>query len=143
MKRIVTVFAAILAFMVSLQAQEFLPAAPAPANIPDTSVSLLDFGAVPDGVTLNTEAFSKAVSSLVKKGGGHLIVPEGLWLTGLFECRLFCAGAGGRSRLLSAFILRIATLAENPSLVGSGGQRGKVSCFLPLEDIRIFLMFAV
>ena len=82
MKRIVTILTAILISMVSLQAQEFLPAAPAPANIPDTSVSLLDFGAVPDGVTLNTEAFSKAVSSLVKKGGGHLIVPEGLWLTG-------------------------------------------------------------
>jgi len=28
-------------------------------------------------------------------------------------------------------------------LVDSGCQRGKDSCFLPLEDIRIFLMFAV
>ena len=37
----------------------------------------------------------------------------------------------------------LATLTEIPSLVDSGCQRGKVSCFLPLEDIRIFLMFAV
>ena len=37
----------------------------------------------------------------------------------------------------------LATLTEIPSLVNSGCQRGKVSCFLPLEDIRIFLMFAV
>ena len=37
----------------------------------------------------------------------------------------------------------LATLTEIPSLVDSGCQRGKVSCFLPLEDIRIFLMFAL
>lgn len=52
------------------------------AVIPDNSVTLADFGAVPDGVTLNTEAFKKAIASLSKQGGGHLNVPEGLWLTG-------------------------------------------------------------
>ena len=45
-------------------------------------VSLEDFGGVSDGVTLNTEAFSKAISALVKQGGGKLVVPEGLWLSG-------------------------------------------------------------
>jgi polygalacturonase len=50
--------------------------------IPDTKVSLKDFGAVGTGDVLCTEAFEKAISQLSSKGGGHLIVPRGVWLTG-------------------------------------------------------------
>jgi polygalacturonase len=50
--------------------------------IPQTIVNLADFGAVGDGVTLNTDAFAKAIDSLSKQGGGELIVPPGFWLTG-------------------------------------------------------------
>lgn len=53
-----------------------------PVAIPDRSVNLKDFGAVSDGITLNTEAFAKAIAALASKGGGHLIVPEGIWYTG-------------------------------------------------------------
>ncbi len=49
---------------------------------PDNRVNLAQYGGVPDGVTLNTEAFAKAIDALVKKGGGTLVVPKGLWLTG-------------------------------------------------------------
>lgn len=45
-------------------------------------VSITDFGAVPDGSTLNTDAFRKAVDYLAQEGGGHLDVPAGLWFTG-------------------------------------------------------------
>jgi polygalacturonase len=45
-------------------------------------VSLTDFGGGGDGETLNTEAFAKAIAALSEKGGGHLVVPPGLWLTG-------------------------------------------------------------
>ena len=55
------------------------PAAPV---IPAVTVSLADFGGVGDGITSNTEAFSKAISALNKQGGGHLNVPAGIWLTG-------------------------------------------------------------
>jgi len=51
-------------------------------KIPSAEVRLNDFGAVGDGATLCTEAFAKAVDALVKKGGGHLVVPRGVWLTG-------------------------------------------------------------
>ena len=51
-------------------------------NIPARSVSLTDFGAVPDGVTLNTEAFAKAIAHLSQQGGGRLDVPAGIWFTG-------------------------------------------------------------
>lgn len=49
--------------------------------IPTNVVSLADFGRG-DGRTLNTTAFEKAFAALTEKGGGKLIVPPGLWLTG-------------------------------------------------------------
>ena len=50
--------------------------------ITDNEVRITDFGGVGDGQTLNTEAFRKAISALVKKGGGRVVVPQGVWLTG-------------------------------------------------------------
>ncbi|KAE9448876.1 hypothetical protein C3L33_19229, partial [Rhododendron williamsianum] len=50
--------------------------------------NLTDFGGVGDGVTLNTEAFQRAIlaiSKLGKKGGGQLNVPAGRWLTAPFN----------------------------------------------------------
>ncbi|HWJ26234.1 MAG TPA: glycoside hydrolase family 28 protein [Flavisolibacter sp.] len=46
------------------------------------TVSIKDFGAVPDGQTLNTNAFAKAIEACAKSGGGRVDVPPGLWLTG-------------------------------------------------------------
>ena len=51
-------------------------------DIPSRSLNLKDCGGVGDGVTLNTEAFRKAISQLSAQGGGRLDVPEGIWLTG-------------------------------------------------------------
>lgn len=61
-----------------------MPAVTAP-TIPAHEVKLTDFGGVNDGVTLNTEAFAKAMAHLARKGGGRLIVPEGIWYTGPIE----------------------------------------------------------
>ena len=49
---------------------------------PDYQVSICDFGAKSNGVTLNTEAINKAIKAVHDKGGGKVIIPEGLWLTG-------------------------------------------------------------
>lgn len=46
------------------------------------TVNIIDFGAVGDGVTLNTEAFAKAIDAVHEKGGGKVVVPAGIWLTG-------------------------------------------------------------
>ncbi len=51
-------------------------------TFPEYSVSITDFGAVDDGQTLNTDAFSKAIADVSEKGGGRVIIPRGLWLTG-------------------------------------------------------------
>ena len=61
--------------------QPILPA------IPANQVSILDCGGKGDGTTINTQAFSKAISQLSKKGGGHLNVPAGIYLTGLISLK--------------------------------------------------------
>ncbi|HMC01638.1 MAG TPA: glycoside hydrolase family 28 protein, partial [Flavobacteriaceae bacterium] len=44
--------------------------------------SILDFGAIPDSITINTEAFQKAIKKCTDNGGGRVIVPKGKYLTG-------------------------------------------------------------
>lgn len=51
-------------------------------SFPDYSVNIVDFGAKSDGITLNTDAINKAIKHVNEKGGGKVIIPEGLWLTG-------------------------------------------------------------
>ncbi len=58
-----------------------MPRVQAPV-FPDTRVELTQFGAVGDGKTLCTEAFARAIDELEARGGGHLLVPAGIWFTG-------------------------------------------------------------
>ncbi|MBQ1626719.1 MAG: glycoside hydrolase family 28 protein, partial [Prevotella sp.] len=55
--------------------------------IPNYQVTLTNFGAKGDGSELCTEAFKKAFDALEKRGGGKLIVPQGVWYTGPIELR--------------------------------------------------------
>ena len=50
-------------------------------------ISVVDFGGLGDGYTLNTQSFSKAIDALSKKGGGTLVVPAGVWFTGPIELK--------------------------------------------------------
>lgn len=51
-------------------------------QIPVREVDIRDFGGIGDGVTLNSEAFAKAIDALTEAGGGRLVVPTGVWLSG-------------------------------------------------------------
>jgi polygalacturonase len=53
--------------------------------IPNYEQKITDFGGVGDGITDNTEAFNNAMKAISKVGGGHLIVPHGIWVTGPIE----------------------------------------------------------
>ncbi len=44
--------------------------------------NIADYGAVPDGSTKCTEAFAKAIDACSNAGGGVVLVPAGMWLTG-------------------------------------------------------------
>ena len=50
--------------------------------IPDNTAYITDFGAVNDGQTLNTKAIADAINNVSKKGGGKVVIPRGIWLTG-------------------------------------------------------------
>lgn len=43
---------------------------------------ITDFGAKADGLTLNTKAVNDAIEAANKAGGGTVVFPEGIWLTG-------------------------------------------------------------
>ena len=51
-------------------------------NIPSTRIAITDFGAVGDGNTMNSDAIVAAIHQCVTKGGGVVVVPPGMWLTG-------------------------------------------------------------
>ncbi len=58
-----------------------MAAVPVPA-FPARTFNVGDYGAVGDGRTLNTAAFARAIAACAAAGGGHVLIPPGLWLTG-------------------------------------------------------------
>lgn len=46
------------------------------------SFNIIKYGAKSDGVFLNTTAINKAIIACSQKGGGVVVIPAGLWLTG-------------------------------------------------------------
>ena len=58
-----------------------------PPTFPEYTVNIKDFDAIGDGKFLCTEAFAKAIENLSGKGGGKLLVPAGIWLTGPIELK--------------------------------------------------------
>lgn len=44
--------------------------------------NILNYGAKADGHTLNTGSINKAIEACSAKGGGVVLIPQGLWLTG-------------------------------------------------------------
>lgn len=49
--------------------------------------SILDYGAVPDGKTLNTKAIQRAIDEVFQAGGGLVYAPPGTFLTGGLELK--------------------------------------------------------
>lgn len=59
-----------------------------PMQYRSDKISILDFGGVGDGRTLNTKAFKEAIfriQHLKRRGGTLLYIPAGVYLTGPFE----------------------------------------------------------
>jgi polygalacturonase len=56
-------------------------------NIKNDTTSIVTFGAKGDGVALNTESINKTIASVSQKGGGVVLIPSGLWLTGPIELK--------------------------------------------------------
>ena len=81
MKKVILSKLFIITFLFAFAQKEKLPVIKSPTFKKDT-FSIKKFGAVADGNTLNTKAINDAIVTLSKKGGGVVLVPSGLWLTG-------------------------------------------------------------
>ena len=51
-------------------------------RFPAATFDVRQFGAVADGTTKNTAAFTRAIAAAAHAGGGRVLVPAGRWLTG-------------------------------------------------------------
>lgn len=91
-----------------------------PIFIPEKTVNIKDFGGVADGKTLNTEAIAKAIKALSEEGGGHLVIPKGVWKTGPITLK----------SLIDLHLEKGATLlfSEDKSLYVTSGSNKCVPC---------------
>jgi polygalacturonase len=81
MKLILSLLSILLVTLLAAGQQNRLPVIKAPQFKKDT-ISIVKFGAVGDGITLNTKSINDAIDACSKKGGGVVLVPKGMWLTG-------------------------------------------------------------
>ncbi len=56
-------------------------------KFPAKEFPVTKYGAIADGKTLNTESFKKAIEDCHKKGGGRVLVPPGIFLTGAIHLK--------------------------------------------------------
>src|SRR5579859_2752916 len=68
-----------------MQRRTFLAATVATAfgqSNPPGNVSIKDFGAIADDATVNTKAIQAAIDRVATDGGGTVIVPKGVFVSG-------------------------------------------------------------
>jgi len=58
-----------------------------PPTFPDRMFAITNYGAKGDGVTDCTEAFRKAIDACNQAGGGKVVVPAGVYLTGAIHLK--------------------------------------------------------
>lgn len=81
MKKNNFLFSLALVACIWASAQKAKPVIQLPSFKKDT-INILRYGAKADGVTLNTTSINKAIDALNKRGGGVVLVPAGMWITG-------------------------------------------------------------
>ncbi|TMI94918.1 MAG: glycoside hydrolase family 28 protein [Bacteroidetes bacterium] len=81
MKKIILLKLFTVVFLFAFAQKEKLPVIKSPVFKKDT-LSIKKYGAVSDGNTLNTKSINATIDALSKKGGGVVLIPPGLWLTG-------------------------------------------------------------
>lgn len=79
---------AMLAYTIGITAGDVYDGAPfkmekvRETSFPDYEITIEKTGAVKGGTTLCTEAINKAIEQTSKRGGGRVVIPSGLWLSG-------------------------------------------------------------
>lgn len=107
-------------------------------DIPSKQFDITDFGAIGNGIYNNTEAFKKTIDACVIAGGGKVIVPAGIWLTGpiLLQSKINLHVKSG------ALVRFTGNFNDYPLIMSSFEGKETVRCQSPLdgeglEDIAI------
>ena len=86
MKKTCFVIACLISFITCFAQKNKLPVIQTTQFKKDT-FNIVRYGAKADGVTLNTRSIREAIEECSKKGGGVVLVPAGLWITGPIELK--------------------------------------------------------
>ncbi|HTL10783.1 MAG TPA: glycoside hydrolase family 28 protein [Chitinophagaceae bacterium] len=83
MKRLLLLLLQVIAFLAlhNMVRAQSLPVIQ-PTQFKKDSFNILQYGAVGNGITLNTKSITAAINACAAKGGGVVLVPAGAWLTG-------------------------------------------------------------
>jgi len=91
-------------------------------SFPDHIVNVTEYGAIPDGHTINTQAFADAIDACVQKGGGMVVIPPGTWVTGSIKLQ-----SNINLHIESGALLQFSSRIEDfPLLQGLGGSSKKI-----------------
>ena len=128
-----------------------------PVVFPATAVNIAQFGAVPDGKTDCTAAFEAAIQDISAKGGGHVIVPRGVWKTGPIELKsnidlhlkkgatilgsenkeLYVQKDNPRDGSMKCYALIRASKCENIGITGNGIIDGQGFIWRPIKQKKV------
>jgi polygalacturonase len=102
-------------------------------QIPDRTFNICDYGAVGDGHTKNTKAFADAIEACTKAGGGRVIIPAGIWLTGAIELK-----SNLDLHLEQGAIIQFSEDYDDYPLIQSTWEgRPRVQCMSPLYGLNL------
>lgn len=102
-------------------------------QFPNFSVNILDFGAVGDGHTMNTKAITNALEKCLNNGGGTVLVPQGIWLTGPVQLK-----SNINLHLREGAVLLFSPHFEDYPLIKSIWEgRNEIRCISPISGFNL------
>ncbi len=102
-------------------------------TFPERTFNIVDYGAVPGGLIKNTEAFARAMSACAQAGGGKVVVPAGLWLTGPITLQ-----SNVNLHLEQGAVVRFSPQFEDYPLVRTSWEgKKRVCCQAPLNGVDL------
>ncbi len=127
----------------------------------NTIFNIKNYGATGDGRTLDTKAINSAIAACVKAGGGTVLVPAGIFVTGtfrlysninlmlsagavimaspntndyLFQADYNFSGSGAGGKKLGIIF---ADNAENVSITGTGTIDGNAAAYMYMDTVQV------
>lgn len=128
-------------------------------EIPEKQFLITEYGAVSNGKNSNTKAIAAAIEAASDAGGGTVVIPAGVWLTGPIELKsnirlhadrgavilfdknpeeypVFLADYEGQPRIRTVSPIH-AREAENIAITGEGIFDGNGQLWRPLKQMKV------